>query len=229
MQGGAYGTALLAASWRGNLGIVELLLEAGSSTDAEWDLRAHVHSRTGLNCPVEETPENGAVDERDDLEKQYEDAEFLLDELDQEPGSEWDFKRRIDAHTEARLAFRKKHGYGCICGIALGDQYLICREIRQKAGRIARRLREAGVQEGSEGQYMFTPIQAAVAQERFGIIELLLKYGAEMPAVIAVTPEQSVQEAERWAKRLRLEDPVYSETKGLDGVLPGSSTQSTVP
>ena len=43
------------------------------------------------------------------------------------------------------------------------------------------------MQEGPKGQYTFNPIQAAVAQEPFGIVELLLKYGAEMPALIAVT------------------------------------------
>lgn len=157
---------------------------------------------------------------RSQAEEAYEDAVVLPDDADdQGPDSEWAFKRRVDAEAEGRLAQR----YGCHHSTGIPERYHQCRDIRQAGGRIARRLREAGVVEGDQGVFMFNAMQAAVAQDRKEVVEVLKEKGAEMPIVIAMREEDCVKEAEGWARRLRGERSIYCESRKTDGGGAGSS------
>ena len=137
--------------------------------------------------------------------------------MDKEPGSEWDLKTRIDLKVQRQEDFVKKNRWGCMHGTASNEKYRRCGQIRKAATRISRRLCEAGVQDGPEGQLMFTAIQAALAKEWPAVVELLMSHGAEMPAVMTATPEQSMQESEKIARRLRMMDSFWQEDRSVDG------------
>lgn len=64
---------------------------------------------------------------------------------------------------------------------------------------------------------MSTTIQTAVAQERSAIVNLLVNREAEMPIMIAIPPEQSIQEGKKIARKLRCMNSFYDETRDDDG------------
>ena len=147
----------------------------------------------------------------------YRDQELLVDETDKKAGSEWDLKTRIDLKVQMQEEFVKKYRWGCMHGTELDERYRRCGQIRRAATRISRRLCEAGVLNDPEGPLMFTAIQAAVAKEWSAIVDLLISHGAELPAVLMTTPEQSVKESEKIARRIRIMDSFWEEDRSVDG------------
>ena len=225
IKGGTFGTPLIAASWRGYHELASILLEAGSVVTVEWNLEERINSIDGLNFKIsgsgggqiQEIECKTTQSELNEEQRLYIDQELLLDEMNQGPGSEWDLKIRIDLKIQRQKEFFKKNGLGCMHKTALDQRYRRCGQIRRAATRISRRLCEAGVQDGPEGQLMFTAIQAAVAKEWPVVVDLLLSRGAEMPAVMTTTPEQSVQYSEKVARRLRIMDSFWEEARSVDG------------
>ena len=78
-----------------------------------------------------------------------------------------------------------------------------------------------------QGRYLISPIQAAVAMERPRVIELLLEYGAELPAVIVRKAEEEEADAED-ARLLRVRDSFSESDRSEDGNAGGSSS-GTLP
>ena len=225
IKGGAFGTPLIVASWKGYHELTAILLEAGSEITVEWNLEERINSIDGLNFKISEFKDNQikeveretTPDEPTEEQEMYKNQELLVDETDKEPGSEWDLKTRIDIKVQEQEDFVKKNGWGCMHGTALDERYRRCIQIRRAAIRISRRLCEAGVLDGPEGLLMFTAIQAAVAKEWPAVVDLLMGHGAEMPAVITTTPEQSVKDSEKIARRMRIMDSFWEEERSVDG------------
>ena len=225
IKGGAFGTPLIAASWRGYHELAAILLEAGSEITVEWNLEERINSIDGLNFKISEIKDNQikeieretTLDELTEEQKMYRNQELLVDETDKEPGSEWDLKTRIDLKVQEQEEFVKKHGWGCMHGTALDERYRRCGQIRRAASRISRRLCEAGVLDGPEGLLIFTAIQAAVAKEWPAVVDLLMGHGAEMPAVVTTTPDQSVKGSEKIARRIRILNSFWEEDRSVDG------------
>ena len=222
LTGGSFGSALIASCWQGNMETTEMLLTANSDIDMQWDLRGHVLE---LNFRVRggdlegddarvESPEtmNERLDER--IIREDEESRVEAEEVE-DPASEGGLRKRIAAKIVTQAKYMKANfRFYHKCNT---EPFKVLKEIRDYASRISYRLREAGVQADEHGRYFFSAIQAAVANERHGTVQLLLKYGATMPAVIVVGEEQASREAESIARWLRMEPSLYYEERGDDG------------
>ena len=215
--GGTFGTALITAAWQGDAGIVKRLIEAGGDVNTEWDLGSLIHELNITNIDVFGGEVRHIADEAFEactyrgLEA-YAEATLLIDENDKTQGSEYDLKLRFDKRAEQQEAYIAKHKFGCRHGIALNERYRLCHKIREAAVRISRRLLEAGVQEAPDGTYMMTAVQAAVARQPSEVVAVLVQHGVEIPAVIVVSPEEYVRQAEKVARKLRVLDSFSYET-----------------
>ncbi|KAL8794641.1 MAG: hypothetical protein Q9195_002837 [Heterodermia aff. obscurata] len=224
IEGGLFGTALIAAVWNphraptdGSLEVVELLLQHSARSDIEWDMTSLLYE---LNFTYYEEPKlPSSTTFGDSLAVWIKSKEF--DENDKSEGSESVLRERIDAKWEGihEGQRQKKFGYACGCmnHKAFEARYKVCRKIRRSAALISKRLREAGVIKDSEGRYMMNAIQAAVAMERPTMIESLIRYGAEMPTVALGGPRDDIEDAEAIARMLRTMDSFHHQERSKNG------------
>lgn len=224
LTGGTFGTPLIASCWQGNKETTEMLLNAGCDIDVQWDLEDHI-LELNFRCAGEILEKEPDV--RTEAEKQYpyglaaeQDDESQPPAKDKDPASEAELRKRIATDMLSHAEYVKMH-YG-FYPERYDNPFKVVAKIRHSAARITSRLREACVQVDEHGRYFFTAMQAAVANERHGVVELLLEHGATMPLVIAIGDKEASGEAEAIARILRMQQSFRYEERGADG-----STSST--
>lgn len=89
---------------------------------------------------------------------------------------------------------------------AFESRFEVCKGICNSTALISKRLYEAGVQRDSQGKYMMTPIQAAVALDRPSMVQALLHHDASMPVVLVRHDNEAMRDAEDVARTLRVRD-----------------------
>ena len=232
VRGGGFGTSLIASSWQGSVSIAEQLFEAGSDVHIEWDLKNYLHE---LNFKVIDTEEDrAALEERLDQERHMDDLPDEITDAEKAEqrgkGYEWELREEILDRQDSLEQFMIMK-YNSSAGGAWRRQKMVeghssvLRDIKCAASGISKRLRNAGVQENPQGQFLFTAIQAAVATEYDGVVQLLLKNGAMPPAPIVQSPAEEKRAAEKIA-RMRLRGSLPYKERTSNGDLRCSSTAS---
>ncbi|MCJ1479376.1 hypothetical protein MMC13_008061 [Lambiella insularis] len=214
-----YGTALIAAAFRGCTEIVSMLLAVGANPTTQWDLHSVLFElnfviynfSSGQPYPSSDSDrDSGIWDPRDpcyeDLERNIE-SEILSTRVrrpagDNTFGGEWELWQRSKASAAKFVMFgefeRRK---------ALAASFGRLMSIRGAGRRIARRSAMAGV-EVEWGRYMFSAMQAAVAGEWPGVVEVLRESGADVPEEVEGRVDEDEEEldekAEAVARILRM-------------------------
>ncbi|KAL8822696.1 MAG: hypothetical protein Q9191_006571 [Dirinaria sp. TL-2023a] len=247
VQGGMFGTALMAAIWNlhnsheEGFAVVKVLLEHGANLDMEWDMTMRIHELNFTYYEERKVPTVDLFGEKTAIwikSREY-------DPSDEHPGSEATLRAKIDEkwvkihngqfgrcrcmNKEGTIALIPNRNF-CLLAVladhasAFERRFRVCTKIRRSAALISKRLHEGGVSSDDQVRYLMNPIQAAVAMERPRVIELLLEYGVELPAVIVPKVEEEGADAEDVARLLRTRDSFSESIRSKDGNTGGSSS-----
>lgn len=233
VRGSAFGSSLIASSWRGSVSIAEQLLRASSYINIQGDLKDYLYE---LNFEVIDTEEDRAALEKK-LDQEWHEEELLDEITDAEKaeqrgkGYEWKLREEMLSRHDSLEQFMIMK-YNSSSGGAWRRQKMAeghsnaLRDIKRAASGISKRLRNVGVQENPEGQHLFTAIQAAVASEYDEVVKLLLKNGAALTTPIRQSPAEENRAAERIARMLRLKGSLQYTERTSQGTLRCSGTAS---
>ena len=234
LNGGSFGSALIASCWRGNIETTKMLLKFEDDVDTHLDLTDHV-LELNFGTAGGDTEDNKTIAETSKTRNKYpyglrvatEDRSKLLANEAEDPASEEGLRKRIAANMLAHAEYTKAT-FG-FYPRRFDDPFTLLNEINHSATRISSRLREAGVQMNEDGRYFFNAIQAAVANERHAVVQLLLEHGATMPMVLVIGDEAASVEAEKIARMMRMDSSFSYEERTGDGSVAMASIGSVPP